>query len=132
MVYNYFMGRTFHKIFKLLLLLLLIPLLLLLIFCFICYLMYASNVRAVCILITCNDGSKAPIRLSGRGRSCLTFARSGRRNFFACSTKFPFRNNSGTWKRGYSHHWYVQKNTLVGVDIRDYVKEYNFNLYVCF
>ena len=39
--------------------------------------MYASKVRAECIIVPYNDGSKAPIRLSGRGRSCLAFVRSG-------------------------------------------------------
>ena len=28
-------------------------------------------------MVPYNNGSKAPIRLSGRGRSCLAFARSG-------------------------------------------------------
>ena len=39
--------------------------------------MYARKVRAACIIVPYNDGSKAPIRLSGRGRSSLAFARSG-------------------------------------------------------
>ena len=46
-------------------------------FCYIFYLTYASKVRGTCIIVPYNDGSKAPIRLSGRGRSCLAFARSG-------------------------------------------------------
>ena len=37
---------------------------------------YASKVRAACIIVPYNDGSKAPIWLSGRGRSCLAFVRS--------------------------------------------------------
>ena len=37
---------------------------------------YASKVRAGCIIIPYNDGSKAPIQLWGRGRSCLAYARS--------------------------------------------------------
>ena len=39
--------------------------------------MYASKVRAACIIVPQNDGLKAPIQLSGKGRSCLAFARSG-------------------------------------------------------
>ena len=39
--------------------------------------MYASKVRAACIIVPYNDDSKAPIRLSGMGRSCLVFARPG-------------------------------------------------------
>ena len=38
---------------------------------------YASKVRATYIIIPENDGSKAPIQLLGRGRSCLGFVRSG-------------------------------------------------------
>ena len=38
---------------------------------------YASKVRATYIIIPENNGSKAPIQLSGRGRSCLAFVRSG-------------------------------------------------------
>ena len=38
---------------------------------------YASKVRATCIIPPYNDGSKAPIRLLGKGRSCLTFVRTG-------------------------------------------------------
>ena len=38
---------------------------------------YASKVRAACIIVPYNDGFEAPIRLSGRGRSCLAFVRSG-------------------------------------------------------
>ena len=41
------------------------------------YLTYASKVRATCIIVPQNDGSKAPIRLSRRGMSCAAFARSG-------------------------------------------------------
>ena len=41
------------------------------------YLTYASKVRAACVVLPYNDGSKAPIRLSGRGRFCLVVARSG-------------------------------------------------------
>ena len=37
--------------------------------------MYASKVRAACIIVPYNDGSKAPIRLLGGG-SFLAFARS--------------------------------------------------------
>ena len=37
---------------------------------------YDSKVRAVCIIVQYNDGSKALICLSGSGRSCLAFARS--------------------------------------------------------
>ena len=37
---------------------------------------YASKVRAACIIVPYNDGSKAPIRLSARGRSCPAFVRS--------------------------------------------------------
>ena len=40
--------------------------------------MYDSKVRAACIIVQYNDGSKAPIWLSGRGRSCLAFVRSGK------------------------------------------------------
>ena len=32
--------------------------------------------RVLCIIVPYNDGSKAPIQLSGRGRSCLAFVRS--------------------------------------------------------
>ena len=39
--------------------------------------MYASKVRAMCIIVPYNDGSKARIQLSGRERSCLAFATSG-------------------------------------------------------
>ena len=38
---------------------------------------YASRVRVACIIVPYNNGSKAPIRLSGRGRSILAFVRSG-------------------------------------------------------
>ena len=37
---------------------------------------YASKVRAAFIIVPYNNGSKAPIRLSGRGRSCLALVRS--------------------------------------------------------
>ena len=46
-------------------------------FCYIFYLRYANKIRAVCIIVPYSDGLKAPIRLLGRGRSCLGFARSG-------------------------------------------------------
>ena len=39
--------------------------------------MCASKVRTACIIVPYKDGSKAPIRLSWRGRSCLAFVRSG-------------------------------------------------------
>ena len=57
----------------------LIPILLLLLlsFCYIFYLTYASKVKTVSIIVPYKDGSKAPICLSVRGRSCLAFARSG-------------------------------------------------------
>ena len=45
--------------------------------CYIFYLTYAGKVRSACIIVLYNDGLKAPIRLSGRGRSCLAFARFG-------------------------------------------------------
>ena len=38
---------------------------------------YASKVKAACVIIPYNDGSKAPIWLLGRGRCCLAFVRSG-------------------------------------------------------
>ena len=38
---------------------------------------YASKLRAACIIVPYNDGSKKPIRLLRRGKSCLVFARSG-------------------------------------------------------
>ena len=41
------------------------------------YLTYASKVRAACIIVPYNDGSKAPIWLSEKERPCLAFARSG-------------------------------------------------------
>ena len=41
------------------------------------YITYASKVRAACIIVPNNEGSKVPVWLSGRGRSCLVFARSG-------------------------------------------------------
>ena len=41
------------------------------------YITYAINVRAACVIALYNDGSKVPIRLSGRGRSCLAFATFG-------------------------------------------------------
>ena len=36
-----------------------------------------SKLSAACIIVRCKDGSKAPIRLSWRGSSCLAFVRSG-------------------------------------------------------
>ena len=44
---------------------------------YIFYLTYASKLRAACIIVPYTNGSKTPIRLSGRGRSCLAFATSG-------------------------------------------------------
>ena len=128
--YNYF----------LLLLLLLIPLLLLLLF--FCYIFCSTNTckaRAACIIVPHNDGSKASIRLSGRGRSCLAFAKSGMFGLgiaskakLTYSTQFSIRNKTCTWNRGDGMHWYVQKKPLLGVDIWDFVNAHSFNLYVCF
>ena len=39
--------------------------------------MYASKVRATSTIVPYNDSSEAPIQLSGRGKSCLAFPRSG-------------------------------------------------------
>ena len=46
-------------------------------FFYIFYLTHASKVRFACLIVPYNDSPKAPIRLSGKGRSCLTFVRSG-------------------------------------------------------
>ena len=42
---------------------------------FLIYISYASNARATCVIIPYKDGLKAPIRLLGKGRFCLAFAR---------------------------------------------------------
>ena len=47
------------------------------IYTYIFYATYASKVRAACIVATYNNDSKATIRLSERGRSCLAFVTSG-------------------------------------------------------
>ena len=47
------------------------------IYTYIFYATYASKVRVACIVATYNDGSKATIRLSERGRSRLAFVTSG-------------------------------------------------------
>ena len=70
---------------------------------------YASKVRATCIILPYNDGSKAPIRLSGRGRSCLAFVRSGMFGLGIApkeklSTQIRFRNKTCNWKSGYGRH----------------------------
>ena len=49
---------------------------------YIFYLTYASNVRTACIIAPYNAGLRGPLRLSGRGRSCLALARCG---FFGLS-----------------------------------------------
>ena len=53
-----------------------IYLLFLFFFGYILYLTCASKIRAGCIIVQYNDGSKAPIPLFGRGRPCVAFARS--------------------------------------------------------
>ena len=75
------------------------------------YITYTSKIRAACVIVPYNDGSKAPTKLSGRERSCLTFARSGMFGlgiapkekpsclFLVYSTQFPFRNKTCAWKR---------------------------------
>ena len=79
-IYYFYFHYNYYLLYVLLLSLL-IPLLLLLLLllslvCYIFYLMYASKVRAACIIVPYNDGSKSPIRLSARGRSCVAFGRS--------------------------------------------------------
>ena len=44
-------------------------------FGYILYLTYASKVRGASIIVPYGDDSKASIRLSGRGRSCIAFVR---------------------------------------------------------
>ena len=72
--YNYYL--LYVLLLSLLIPLLLSLLLLLLLVCYIFCLMYASKVRAACIIVPYNDGSKSPIRLSARRRSCVAFGRS--------------------------------------------------------
>ena len=76
--YYFYFHYNYYLLYLLLLLslLLLLPLLLLSLSCYIFYFTYASEVRAACIIIPYNDGSRAPIWLSGRGRSYLAFTRS--------------------------------------------------------
>ena len=78
-IYYFYFHYNYYLLYVLLLSLLiplLLLLLLLLLACYIFYLMYASKVRDACIIVPYNDGSKSPIRLSGRGRSCVAFGRS--------------------------------------------------------
>ena len=64
-----------------------------------------QGVSRVCI-IPYKDGSKAPIRLSGRGKPCLAFVCSGMFGLSITpkekpfSTQFPFDKKTCTQKRG--------------------------------
>ena len=72
---------------------------------------------------------KAPIRLSGRGRSCLAEMLNleyldyawcrGRKNFSLIQPVFVFDNKTCTWKPGNGRHWGRSQGE---VDIRNYVK----------
>ena len=73
--------------------------------------------------------SKTPIRLSGKGRSCLIemlglgclgWVWCYRRFILAIQPGFSLENRTCTWKRGHGRHWYVRKKPS-GVDIWGYV-----------
>ena len=71
-----------------------------------------------CIIVLYNGCSEAPIRLSGRRRSCLVYTkpkmfRLGMVPKEIHSRLFnPVCNQTCTWKHGYGRHCYVRKKPL--------------------
>ena len=74
--------------------------------------LFCQQGNSPCIIVLYNGGSKAPIRLSGRGRSCLVCTKTG---IFELGIKpkeihsslfnlASDQNKTCTWKRGYGHH----------------------------
>ena len=88
--------------------------------------------KSPCVIALDNGGSKAPIRLSRRGRSCLAQllnlgclgqAQCRRRIFSPFQPILSFDNKTCTWKRGHARHRYVRKKPHHGgVDICNYTK----------
>ena len=104
------------------------------------YIKYSSKIRAARIIVPYNNGSKAPIRLSGRGRFCLAFARSGMFGLDIVPKEKLSRLVNISFHSGIDlclETWLWSPLTcmeyaLVGMDIGDYVNTYNLNLYFYF
>ena len=74
--------------------------------------LFCQYCNSPCIIVLYDGGFKAPIRLSGRERSCLACTKLGMfelgiksKEIHSCLFNPVFnQNKTCTWKRGYGHH----------------------------